>query len=169
MAKERKILPKDGGENPNSELEGFPRQRELIVIAKREAGLRASPAGVFSVAGADVTPLAELLASEGVTIQPLFGDTEERLQAKAAALEARTGAEVPDLSIYYHVQAPDARLDELAERLRQQEQIEAAYVKPPAEPPKMLNDMPPLLQDAPPATPDFVSRQGYLDAAPGRR
>jgi hypothetical protein len=39
-------------------------------------------------------------------------------------------------------------------------------VKPPAEPPQ-INDMAPVPEEAPPATPDFVSRQRYLDAAPG--
>jgi hypothetical protein len=37
--------------------------RELVVIAKSEAGLRASPAGLASVAELDVSSLAGILAA----------------------------------------------------------------------------------------------------------
>jgi hypothetical protein len=108
-----------------------------------------------------------LLAAEGVTLQPLFGVREERLQAEAASLVAETGAEVPDLSVYYRVEAPDDRLEQLAERLRQLDAVEAAYVKPPAEPAQMrLNDMAPRMEEPPAHTPDFTARQGYLGPAP---
>ncbi len=146
--------------------EGIPLERELIIVAKRDLGLRATREGVASVTGVDVSPLADLLASEGIALEPLFGVSEERLQAQTASLAAETGAEVPDLSVYYHVEAPDERLDELAERLRQMEGIEAAYVKPPAEPADFrLNDMAPSVEEPPAHTPDFTARQGYLGPA----
>jgi hypothetical protein len=147
-------------------LGGFSSERELIVIANREAGLRATDEGVASVAGAETAPLTDLLSSEGVTLQPLFGVSEERLKQRLRAMAPTAQGEVPDLSVYYRVEAPDERLDELAEQLRQHELIEAAYVKPAGEPP-WLNDMAPTLEAAPAVTPDFTSRQGYLDAAPG--
>jgi hypothetical protein len=152
-------------------------ERELIVIAKPEAGLRATGEGVASVSRADVGPLADLLASAEITLQPLFGVSEDRLKREAMSLAPafEDGVEAPDLSVFYRVAAPDERLDELAERLRQQPLVEAAYVKPAAElaqtatiaAGELLNNMQPLIQDAPPATPDFTARQGYLDAAPG--
>lgn len=146
--------------------QGIPLKRELIVVAKRDLGLRATREGVASVTGADVSPLSDLLASEGVTLEPLFGVSEERLQVKTASLAAETGAEVPDLSVYYHVEAPDERLDALARRLQQTDGIEAAYVKPPAEPAEFrLNDMAPQAEEPPVVTPDFTARQGYLDPA----
>jgi len=146
--------------------EGVPLERELIVVAKRDLGLRATREGLASVTGADVSPLADLLASEGLTVEPLFGASEERLQAQTASLAAETGADVPDLSVYYRVEAPDERLDELAERLQQIEGIEAAYVKPPAEPAEFgLNDMAPQVEEPPFVTPDFTPRQGYLGPA----
>jgi hypothetical protein len=111
--------------------EGSPK-RELIVIARREAGLRAAREGVASVAGADVTPLANLLASEGVALRPLFGISEERIQERTAAVAAESNRDVPNLSVYYTVDAPDERLEELAAQLRELEVVEAAYVKPPA-------------------------------------
>jgi hypothetical protein len=142
-------------------------ERELIVIAKPEIGLRATREGVASVEGADLTSLTDLLSAEGVTLQPLFGMSEERFLAHAASLSATTEAEVPDLSVYYRVEAPDERLEQLAERLGQLETVEAAYVKPAAELAQGLNEMVPSAEEAPPATPDFTARQGYLDAAPG--
>lgn len=157
-----------------SRQEGSPIERELIAIARREARLRATREGVASVEGADVTPLTNLLASESVTLRPLFGISEERIQARTASLAAEAGAEVLDLSVYHKVEAPDERLEELTAPLRGQEVVEAAYVKPPVEPPvalngtsEMLNDMVPSAAEAPPVSPDFTARQAYLDAAPG--
>lgn len=140
-------------------------ERELVVIANPEVGLRAGPAGLASAVDADVGPLAEFLESEGVSLKPLFGLSEERLRFDAASLSSTEGVPVPDLSIYYRVEAPDERLDELAAGLRRQPGVLAAYVKPPAEPPE-LNDMVPAAEEAPPASPDFTGRQIYLNAAP---
>lgn len=168
MAKERK--PSLSGGTPavqSSTSMGIAMERELIVIAKPEAALRSTREGVASRVGTDVGPLTKLLDKEGVSLRPLFGVTEERLQFEAATMASSVGAEVPDLSVYYHVQAPDERLDALAEQLRQQELVETAYVKPKGEPPQLLNDMTPFLKEAPPASPDFSVRQGYLNPAPG--
>jgi hypothetical protein len=61
--------------------------------------------------------------------------------------------------------APDERLDEIAESIRKLDVVESAYVKPPSELPQILNDMTPITEEAPPTTPDFTSRQGYLNPA----
>lgn len=152
-----------GGSNTGGSLST---QRELIVLAKPELGLRASSDGVASAADADVGPLAGFLSTEGITLEPLFGVSEDRLRAQADSLAAATGASVPDLSLYYRVRAPDERLDDLASRLRNVSGVEASYVKPPAEPAQMrLNDMPPQQETPPAVTPDFSSRQGYLGPA----
>ena len=145
---------------------GVLSQRELVIVAKRDLGLRATKEGVSSMAGANVSPLADLLASEGLTLEPLFGVSEERLQAQAATLAADTGVDLPDLSVYYHVEAPDERLDDLAKSLIQLDGIEAAYVKPPAEPAEFwLNEIAPQTGEPPVVALDFTSRQGYLDPA----
>ncbi len=141
-------------------------QRELIVIAKRAVGLRATKEKMFSAAGADIGPLENILTTEGVTMRPLFGVSEERIRDRVTALTAETGEELPDLSVYYAVDAPDERLDELAEQLRKTDAVEAAYVKPAAELP-LLNEMVPALEEPPAHTPDFSARQEYLNAAPG--
>jgi hypothetical protein len=147
--------------------DGIKLKRELIVVAKRNLNLRAKNEGVVSLTGADITALTDLLTSEGLVLEPLFGISEERLISEAASLTAETDANVPDLSVFYYIKAPDERLDELAERMQQMEGIEAAYVKPPAEPAVFkLNDMTPQAEEPPVVTPNFTSRQGYLGAAP---
>lgn len=142
--------------------------RELIVIAREEVGLRASAARVASVSGYEVSSLEKILASADASFSPLFGETEDRLRAVSAAMSGEPGAPAADLSVFYLVDAPEDKLDELAEQLAEQDMIEAAYVKPPAEPAATaeLNDMLPSPEEAPPATPDFTSRQIYLNAAP---
>ncbi|GJD22210.1 hypothetical protein RIVM261_071660 [Rivularia sp. IAM M-261] len=148
-------------------------QRELIVVVKPEAGVRATREGVSSIAAANVNPIAELLSSENATMRPLFGLSEERMQARTASLATQSNADVPDLSVYYKIDAPDERLEEIAARLREQEIVEAAYVKPAPELPialstrnQTLNIMQARTQEVLTVTPDFSSRQTYLDAAP---
>jgi subtilisin family serine protease len=141
-----------------------PSAKELVVVAKSGAGMRVSPSSVRSEAGAEVGSVEKILKS-GVTLTPLFGDSEDRLRAEAAAA-AETGVAIPDLSVFYHVDAPESRLAELAKQFEDNELFEAAYVKPAAEPAR-LNEMTPNLIDAPPATPNFQARQLYLGAAPG--
>lgn len=143
------------------------------------AELRVTATNARSLTGADLGPLAEVAADPAVVISPLFGPTEERVLAAAAPIGVPVGADgsgpplVEEMARFYHVDAPDDRLDELAEQLQASSAVASAYVKPPAELPDRsdvldrINDMAPDLSDAPPATPDFTSRQGYLDAAPG--
>lgn len=164
--------PKKGSapENPSRRPPVDPAERaprQLVVMADPAARLRAGRE-LASEAGADTGSLARLLQFEGAEMAPLFGPSEERLRRDAASFAAARGAEVPDLSVYYRVEAPDDRLDALAERLLAQPTLVAAYVKPPAEPAqRRLNDMAPAAAEAPATTADFTSRQGYLDAAPG--
>ncbi len=157
-------------------------RRELIVIAKPEVQLRVSGPSVSSRAGADTTSLNNLLASEGATLELLFGTNEDNLEQEAIDIASTASEPVPNPSVYYCVQAPDEKLDELAARLIEQDVIEAAYVKPAAELPTMtldmaqeqlhddtsmgINDMTPLVEEAPAVTPNFVNRQGYLNPAP---
>ncbi|AKU25032.1 serine protease [Massilia sp. NR 4-1] len=146
----------------------------MIVVAEPGYGLRSKRDGVESASGADVAPLARLLEAEQIVLEPLFGN-EDRLRREKQAAPAADGAELPDLSVFYRVEAAPERMAELARQLAQQPMVSAAYVKPPAELAhaardvewEALNSMTPDIQDAPPVTADFTSRQGYLDAAPG--
>jgi hypothetical protein len=72
--------------------------------------------------------------------------------------------------VFYRVDA-SGDLESVAQALLESEAVEAAYVVPPAEPAEImdgevLNAMAPAAEDAPPASPDFTSRQGYLNRAP---
>jgi hypothetical protein len=136
---------------------------ELVVVVQPEAGFRATAEGLAAEA-ADTKPLETALGT--ATLQPLFGPTEDRLRYELAEAATFAAAPLPDLTVFYRVEAPAGQLDRLASALAKVDVVEAAYVKPPAEP-AQLNDMAPAPEDAPPVTPDFTARQGYLDAAPG--
>jgi hypothetical protein len=141
---------------------------ELILVADAAAELRMTPDGFESRGGADVGGLAAALAGEGVTVEPLFGVPEERIRDLADGLP---GAGDADMGVFYHVSAPDADLEALADRLRDVAGVAGAYVKPPGEPPvaideEMLAEMAPAAGEPPAATPSFVARQLYLNAAP---
>lgn len=142
---------------------------ELIVIAHPDFALRATPEGVTSASGADVRKLQSWLKSEGMQMQPLFGDSEERLHAQAAAMAPQAEGDLPDLAVFYRMDVPAERMQACAEALLAMPGIEAAYVKPPALPADFgagLNAIAALMQDAPAVTPDFTTRQRHLDAAP---
>src|SRR4051812_3282519 len=150
---------------------------ELVVIAHPEAGLRAGRS-VASVTGADTGSLNALLETAGARMQPLFGLSEDRLRGMAPAAQPPSGTNghsgpVDDLSVFYRVEAPGDRLAGLATELLAHESVQAAYVKPAASVPSagvqtapQLNAMEPDAGDAPPASPSFSSRQGYLGVAP---
>ena len=138
---------------------------ELIVVADPAAALRIGTRGVESGGGADTRALNRVAARAAVTLRPLFGP-EDRVRLEARNLAPAAIGPVPDLSVYYHVDAPVGDLADLAEELAGSEGVQAAYVKPASEPP-VLNDMAPAGEDAPPTTPDFVGNQLYLEAAPG--
>src|SRR4051812_25874489 len=90
--------------------------RELILVARTEARLRVDERGRPDAARGDVERLRALLSAAGAVLRPLF--------------EADAGA----LSLYFRVEAPDERLDELAVQLRELDLVDGAYVKPLGEP-----------------------------------
>ncbi len=139
---------------------------ELIVVTRADVALRARRGGAAleSMSGTDISELASIVGND-VRLVPLFGN-EERVIARAANVAAFTGRGGPDLSVFYKVEAPAARLEALAKEFRVLESVEAAYVKPPAEPPMINTGTPPKPEEAPPATPDLTASQAYLGAAP---
>ncbi len=165
LAGGRRGNPPETGDIANGS-EGLPSAPELIVVAGRGVGLRATRGrGITSTTDEDISSLVSIL-SDDATLEPLFGVSEDRLIAEATNMMSEAGAPAPDLSVFYRVEAPPERLEELAAALREQPLIEAAYVKPPAEPPR-INDMVASEADAPPVSPNFTGSQLYLGAAPG--
>lgn len=140
--------------------------RELIVIMKGAGPAAASPAATGDVAG--------ILSDAGVTMEPLFEDAGDSGVASAFAAEEQQDA------AFFHVKAPDSKLEGLRDKLEKSADVEAAYIKPPGELPAMaataemdvedydvaLNEMAPTTEEPPAATPNLVPRQGYLTAAP---
>ncbi|MCB1490800.1 MAG: S8 family serine peptidase [Rhodobiaceae bacterium] len=144
--------------------------RELIVMVRPDAGMRASRSRVESVTGQKTTSIRDILKDNKAVMMPLFGPNEERVITRTRS-EAET-AEMPleDLSVFYRVEADEERLDEIGGKLFEQELVEAAYVKPasspPVGPPEDGTAAPDTPDAAPPLTANFEARQGYLDAPP---
>jgi subtilisin family serine protease len=70
-----------------------------------------------------------------------------------------------DAGRYFHVEAEDEALDDLAAEMRNDPDIETAFIKPPGETP-VVNVMTPSGPAPTPVTTDFSARQTYRDAAP---
>jgi Subtilase family len=163
---------RSGNVGPTGGTRYAPAERELIVVAEPDARIRATPDGVSSLAGLDVTPIADFLAQQGVALEPLFGVSEARLEQEADMLAQQVSGPVPDLTPYYRVRADDGRLDALAPELAALPGVAGAYVKPAPEPASVMQgdavvtQAPAPPRAAPAVTADFVARQGYLNAAP---
>ncbi|MFG2555070.1 S8 family peptidase [Streptomyces sp. NPDC048581] len=157
-----------GASGPGPDGAGFTyrgAERELIVVARPEARLRAQAEGVRSVAGSDVSALNMFLSDEQLVLEPLFG-SEERLQQSALQQTAGTG-DAPDLALFYRVRGGERRAEELRARIAALPGIDSAYVKPGAVPAaigQVGEDG--RLKEGAPVTPDYSGRQGYLRPAP---
>ncbi|GAA4038327.1 S8 family peptidase [Streptomyces shaanxiensis] len=152
-----------GASGPGPDGAGFTyrgAERELIVVARPEARLRAQTEGVRSVAGSDVSALNMFLSDEQLALEPLFG-SEERLQQAAGT------DDVPDLALFYRVRGGERRAEELRARIAALPGIDTAYVKPGAVPASIGQiGEDGRLKEGAPVTPDYSGRQGYLRPAP---
>ncbi|MFE0172986.1 S8 family peptidase [Streptomyces sp. NPDC059002] len=164
-----------GASGPGPDGMGFTyrgAERELIVVARPEARLRAGEREIRSASGSDVSALNMFLTDEQLSLEPLFG-SEERLHA--AAPSGAGEEDLPDLALFYRVRGGDDRAEELRSRIAALPGIDTAYVKPGAVPasiePSPLRPQDPdeaarKRKEGMPVTPDFTSRQGYLNPAP---
>lgn len=84
--------------------------------------------------------------------------------ARQAAHSMAAQAPMEDLSVFYKVEVPEGRMAQLQAELARNELVEAAFVKPGVELPR-INDMAAAPEEPPPATPDLSARQIYLNAA----
>ncbi|MFE7720355.1 S8 family peptidase [Nocardia rhizosphaerihabitans] len=108
------------------------------------------------------THVDDLLPADARLV-PIFGP-DNRLAARLA--DTPQAAVAGEYLSYYSVRGAVSDLAALADRLRQDDTVAAAYVKPAAEPPLAPLAENTVAPDAPAVTPDYRSRQGYLDAAP---
>lgn len=139
-------------------------KRQLVFMVRRKIGLHIQPTGFFPLRAPFVAALQDFVTTAGISVRPLFGVDERRLRSELASMPS-TAPRVPDLSTYYTVDTSDERLEEIADRLRAMDMVDAAYVKPPVALP-VLNTMTPKAAVSPVTTPDFVPRQLYLKPAP---
>jgi hypothetical protein len=142
--------------------------RELVVVTSDllQKDLKMwAPQNVAQGEGAG--SLADMVRQNGGKLRPLFGIGPGRLQAKSLALFTAAPEEPHKLSRFYCVDAPDEHLEELAVMIRAHGAVEAAFLKPSAEPAVFLNTMLPSLAEPPTQTPDYTDRQAYLGPAPG--
>jgi hypothetical protein len=133
---------------------------ELVVVAHPEARLRMDGARVRSSADG-AAELDKALAETGARLRPLFGPSEEHIQA---ARDASAWA-LPDLSVFYHA-AVDFDHKAVAARLAEVPAIAGAFVKPPPAIDTRTR-VGPAAATANAVTPDLTAHQGYLLAAPG--
>jgi hypothetical protein len=161
--KTRRDTERRGRQTGPNELASPP---ELVVIARPEARVRATERGVRAAARGAGADLQAVLERAGARLRPLFGSGEERLLRERAVLSAGPAPGAPDLSVFYRVEGPARGFEKLAARMRERDIVLAAYVKPPTALPARLNVMRAAAAAAPPASPEFSARQGYLDPAP---
>jgi hypothetical protein len=143
---------------------------ELIVVTRADAGIQATPQGVSSTAGAQVADLQNVLSSSGAQLEPLF----EIDATTPATASPQVAQDIQEMSRFFHVVAAESQLESIAERLRGVPVVEAAYVKPPAEPARVTLEPPTIavepvpapVEAAPAVTPNFTARQHYLEPAP---
>ncbi len=158
---------RSGGRDDGNPLEA---PRELIVMMRPQAGMRASRSRLESATGATVSDIRKILKDAGAHMLPLFGSNEERVMARSQVQSEAAQISLEDLSVYYRVAADDDKLEGLSDKLLKQELVEAAYVKPPASPPigpaeEGEADIG-IPEAAAPTTAGFEARQGYLDPPP---
>jgi hypothetical protein len=152
---------------------------ELVVVLKPGSPvhrtLTEGPATAAAAAASQsVLDIQSILAKSGAAMHPMFAAPEGNPSIQSE-MTATRGSGGDDLSRYFHIAAPESQLDGLANELRTHPSVDAAYVKPPAEPPVMAISrsrtmhiglsVPPSHAPAA-ASPDWTHGQIYLDAAP---
>ena len=139
--------------------------RELVILTTEGAELRVAPGVIASATGTSTGTIERVLTQYSAVLAPMFG-SEERVRRAVASAGRGMPEHVPDLARFYRVDAPDDRLDALQKALLNETIVESAYIKPRMYAPTVRAMAPPRRQEAPPATPNFVNQQGYLDRAP---
>lgn len=143
-----------------------PSPKEVIVVMNPDVGLRSSAGRMESVANRSVSDIEKVLKKYKARMTPLFGSTEERVEARSAEEASLSDIPMPMLSKFYKLDVDEKQAEEAADAMAGLATVETAYVKPGAEPPMLMDDVAPDADEAPPATPNLESRQGYLNASP---
>src|SRR5687768_14192763 len=149
-------------------MEPSPAPRELILVAKPSAGLRASGNELFSIFDVPLDSLRMLLFYADASLQPLFGLSEELIDNRVSMLPEPEDEVTTSRSLFYKVSARDdslETLETLATNLLNESSVQTAYIKPGVELPLIAgNQVSAPLLDSSLVTKDFHPRQLYLRA-----
>src|SRR5215813_7205249 len=127
---------------------------ELIVVTRPEIGALESAPGATPQ---DFSSLEQVLTTSGARMRSLFGGASEAPATigpplSPEAFEAATEGPSPaELSRFFVVEAPESEHETLVRKLNALPSVEAAYLKPPGEPPVMTAGAPFLNSMAPSA------------------
>ncbi len=148
-------------------------ETEVIVCARREAGLDVARDGTVLAATPVATPFTATLDDRGLQLRPLApASTVRREMLRAAPVAGQALARLADCFLVTAAgNAPPPTVEEareLAEELTTKEAVETAYVKPPVALPIEPGEAraPDDADGRPGVTPPLRVRQGYLDPAP---
>ena len=148
-------------------------ETEVIVCARREAGLEVSRDGRIVAAAPVAMPLTRRLDAAGLQLRPLAPASPVRRESirRAPAAERALASLATCFLVTAAGGAPPPTPEqarELAADLSASDAVETAYVKPPVALPVEPGEAPaPQRADGRPAvTPSLRARQGYLDPAP---
>ena len=147
-------------------LEG--QSREVIEVKFVEGSFFRLRDGEMTTLEADsLVALESVLNNHPVqTIERLFTQSEEVIEAEKVALEADTNKQMPDLNLWYRMRVADGTDPEaLIDALNALSEVEIAYPAPlPAPPPPYSVQLPVAAHLL---TPDYTGQQGYLNPATG--
>lgn len=138
--------------------------RELIVMAKPD---RTGEQPAFLRDEIQASSSDPAFRWSELSFHPLFRTTPTEPLIEETAPPATLSSE---LARFFKVEAPHDQLDHIASRLRQITEVEAAYVRPVPETPRIM--MPKIGNpngagvETPSSPPDFSDDQGYLQPAP---
>jgi hypothetical protein len=148
-------------------------ETEVIVCARREAGLEVARDGRIVAAAPVAMPLTRRLDAAGLQLRPLAPASPVRRESirRAPAAERALASLASCFLVTAAGGAPPPTPEqarELAADLSASDAVETAYVKPPVALPVQPGEAPaPQRADGRPAvTPSLRARQGYLDPAP---
>jgi hypothetical protein len=161
-------------EKQTSSVQGPPAQ--VVVILKQDSELQ--PQGVRGLdSAAPAAELQDALSGLGVSLVPLFGESEHQVARMVArAMDSATPAQQEHLqrmNSFYTLDTPvGANAEEVAEKLNNLDVVEGAYVKPWGYPPVYTegSQAPGSMAEngnSVPITQDLTSFQHYLEVAPG--
>lgn len=138
-----------------------PRSPAELIVVTHGPATPLTPSVLNDSLGAEAR-LTALLPAGGRLVR-IFGPPNRLHQRVAGTPHEPVAAEYLK---YFSVCGVTDGLADLAARLCEADMVDGAYLKPPTEPPIAPDGTVETAAAAPPVTPNFEARQGYLDAAP---